>query len=373
MTAIPNSSSNSVNSADMPGMVIDGIVPLGGYERLAPSAPPPRVPRLVRMSGYVPTFPRLYRLWNLALVLPLILFCLPLILVISLLLAASQGPSNIFYRGERLGLNRRTFQIIKFKTLRPEAAKVTQNQVLPSDSNLETPMGKYLRVTRLDELPQLFNVLFGDMNMLGPRPVRAPIAAKCSATIPDYDIRFAVKPGLVGYTQALMPHGADKKIRARVNGILCRRPVAPAQEFLFLAITGLSVFQWVGREARRGLRAIVGKTGQDGIPGSAVRIEDPGLNGHSLRLIGLEGDRLVVEADAPRLSLNHDYQLVLTRSFRTHRLAKSARCTGIPLSVEVVTGDAAVGCYRYTLRYETPSPLHRYLIDRYFAERCLVT
>lgn len=342
---------------------------------LRPAASPPcaspvprsRRRRLVRMSGYQPSSPVLYRLWNLALVLPLILLTLPLIVLIAAGLALTQGPRNIFYFGPRIGQHQRPFFIIKFKTLRDEAARLTRDRVLPVNSRLETLLGKPLRETRLDELPQLFNVLVGDMNMLGPRPVRHAIAEQARAQIPNYDIRFTVKPGLIGYTQALMPHSADKAIRARVNALLCRRPVDLVQEVVFVALTGMAVLRWVGRVTARMLGGLFGRPDDRAPHRGEVRFEAPGLADIPLELVHISDETLRVVTDRPLALSKGPHELVLRRGYRLCNRAKTARCSAILLATE-----ESGGRWCHTLRYGTASPLQRYLIERHFIGSVLV-
>lgn len=335
----------------------------------SPSASPSPSPRrrLVRMSGYRPSSPVLYRLWNLALVLPLILLTLPLIGIIALGLAVTQGPRNIFYFGPRIGKDQRPFYIIKFKTLRDEAAVLTQDRVLPANSRMETLLGKPLRETRLDELPQLFNVLRGEMNMLGPRPVRHAIAEQARAQIANYDVRFTVKPGLIGYTQALMPHSADKAIRARVNALLCRRPVDLVQEVVFIVLTGMAVLRWVGRVAARMLGGLFGRPDDRAPHRGEVRFEAPDLADIPLELVHISDETLRVVTSRPLALSKGPHELVLRRGYRLCNRAKTARCSAILLSSEEL-GDR----WCHTLRYGTASPLQRYLIERHFIGSVLV-
>lgn len=323
--------------------------------------------RLVRMSGYQPAWPMLYRVWNLVLVLPLIVLTLPLIVVITLALALTQGPRNIFYFGARIGKDQRPFSIIKFKTLRDEAALLTRDKVLPANSQMETALGKPLRETRLDELPQLFNVLKGDMNMLGPRPVRHTIAEQARATVANYDLRFSVKPGLIGYTQALMPHSADKAIRARVNAMLCRRRVNLVQEVVFIVLTGLSVLVWIGRVGLRMLGALFGRPDERAPHRGEVRFEAPDMAGVALRLIHISDDRMRVVTSRPLPVGFGPHALVLRRGYRLCKRAKTARCTAIILASEEVADG-----YCYTLRYNCTTPLQKYLIERHFLGSVLV-
>ncbi|SDD77178.1 Sugar transferase involved in LPS biosynthesis (colanic, teichoic acid) [Paracoccus isoporae] len=200
--------------------------------------------------GFQPGNELFYRSYNFLLAAICLVAFLPLLLLISLLLFCTQGP-EIFYRGARLGRDQRPFHILKFRTLCSRRAReVTRDRTLPKDAGIETPLGGMLRETRLDELPQLFNVLRGDMNICGPRPVRAEIAEIERHRIPDYDRRFSVRPGLIGPTQAYFSHGTSKRVRARMNNRLVARPVS------LLAELGL-----LGRVASSMLLRILGRVG----------------------------------------------------------------------------------------------------------------
>jgi len=205
-------------------------------------------------TGFIPRNETFHRIYNLTLSVGLFLFILPLFLIIATALLVTQGRS-IFYFGPRLGRNRKLFHVIKFRTLDNEKAKViTKGGVLPPGTGIETPLGGFLRDTRLDELPQLLNVIFGDMNLCGPRPVRPEIAAIYRCEVPNYDDRFAVKPGLVGHTQAYMNHGVSKVIRGRYNALLVRSPVNYAREIAMIALVGLCVLTRGGSTTFRSLR-----------------------------------------------------------------------------------------------------------------------
>ncbi len=176
--------------------------------------------------GFRPARPVAYRLYNIFVALLLLIATLPVTLVVIVLLVATQGPA-ILYRGERIGMNMSAFHILKFRTLcSKRAAALTKDRTLPADADIFTPMGRFLRDSRLDELPQLINVIRGDMNICGPRPVRDVIRAQHVQSIPGYDTRFEVRPGLLGPTQAYFGHGASKRIRARMNNASVARPVS---------------------------------------------------------------------------------------------------------------------------------------------------
>ncbi len=155
----------------------------------------------------------------------LLLLTLPLFIIIPLIIRF-QDSGNPFYRGARMGLNKNHFTIYKFRTLANHAESVLgAGLVSNSSEQLELPIGKFLRDTRIDELPQLLNVLKGDMNIIGPRPEREAVYEAHCRQIPGYDKRFRIKPGLIGYSQLFTPHAASKKTRTLIdNSYLRRKP-----------------------------------------------------------------------------------------------------------------------------------------------------
>jgi hypothetical protein len=241
---------------------------------------------------------------------------------------------------------------------------------------LETLLGKALRDTRLDELPQLLNVLMGDMNMLGPRPVRPSITEQCRAKVPNYDVRFEVKPGIIGYTQALMPHSADKVIRARVNTMLCRRPVNLLQELLFIIVTALSVIEWTLRVAWRQAAGIIAeimptvirrRTPYCGSYHGVARIDRQESADFDLRVVGIDSGLLHVEAPYRLPAKDETYAIVLRRCWGLRPRRKTARCVARVVSTQVLdAGDRPARFYRYSMRYQPSSAFQKYLIDRYF-------
>lgn len=217
-----------------------GLIEMDTSSLAAIGRRPPEAPRRVA-TGYVPRSVLFHRVYNLVIGLALFVMILPLFAMISLALLATQGR-EVFYAGPRIGRNGTLFNILKFRSLdSARAAILTSGGVLPDGSGTETPLGGFLRATRLDELPQLINVLRGDMNLVGPRPVRPEIAAICAAEIPNYNARFRVKPGLLGHTQAFMSHGTSKQIRARYNAMVCGEPVRYLNEIGLIAVVGLCV------------------------------------------------------------------------------------------------------------------------------------
>jgi lipopolysaccharide/colanic/teichoic acid biosynthesis glycosyltransferase len=120
------------------------------------------------------------------------------------------GP--IFYRQKRVGQDSRIFEVIKFRTMVPDAEKDGAQWAHEKDKRI-TRIGSFLRKTRLDELPQLWNVLRGQMSFIGPRPERPEFAFsnELLSQIPFYQIRHTIKPGLTGWAQIKYPYGASIK------------------------------------------------------------------------------------------------------------------------------------------------------------------
>jgi lipopolysaccharide/colanic/teichoic acid biosynthesis glycosyltransferase len=121
------------------------------------------------------------------------------ILLVPLITLTSRGP--VFFVQERLGWNKKPFKLIKFRTMQQNAEKDTGPKWATENDPRITRLGKIMRKTRLDELPQLINVLKGDMSIVGNRPIRKHFAEILAKQIPHYDLRFIIKPGLTGWSQ----------------------------------------------------------------------------------------------------------------------------------------------------------------------------
>jgi lipopolysaccharide/colanic/teichoic acid biosynthesis glycosyltransferase len=132
------------------------------------------------------------------------LLALPIALVIALLVAATSGLP-VLYRGERVGRGGRLFTIVKFRTLHRDAERRLGpylGEELVRRTQVEyTHVGRWLKASQLDELPQLWNVLRGDMSFVGPRPIRARFFEELAQQLPAYWQRLVVRPGLTGFAQ----------------------------------------------------------------------------------------------------------------------------------------------------------------------------
>jgi len=148
----------------------------------------------------------------------------PLLLVISILIKlTSRGP--VFFKQERLGKNGKVFSIIKFRTMVVNAEKIGDGLSVKSETDPRiTRIGKYLRATSLDELPQLINVVLGQMSLVGPRPPVTYYPYDGYANYPDWaKTRFKMRPGMTGLAQVTVRNAVSWDERIKVDNIYIER------------------------------------------------------------------------------------------------------------------------------------------------------
>lgn len=156
------------------------------------------------------------RMFDVVVSLVLLFLTLPLTILTALLIRL-EGPGPIFYRQERVGLNGRPFQITKFRSMRADAEKEGPQWAQATDGRV-TRVGGLIRRTRIDEIPQVLNVLTGDMSFIGPRPERPVFTETLRRVIPYYDERHRMKPGITGWAQVNYPYGASVEDARRKLG-----------------------------------------------------------------------------------------------------------------------------------------------------------
>jgi sugar transferase (PEP-CTERM system associated) len=149
----------------------------------------------------------LKRLFDLAVSLTMLILTAPLVLL-GILAIRIGGPGPVFYRQERVTLDGNIFQILKLRTMRVDAESAGAVWAARHDNRI-TPAGTFLRRARIDELPQLINILKGEMSFVGPRPERPMFVDELAAQIPLYRERHMVKAGLTGWAQVNYPYGAS--------------------------------------------------------------------------------------------------------------------------------------------------------------------
>lgn len=138
------------------------------------------------------------------------------IMILAAILVKCSSPGPVIFKQERVGLHNKPFYMYKFRSMEQQApAKEKQAWTVKNDPRV-TPIGKILRCTSLDELPQLFNILKGDMSLVGPRPERPLFVEKFKEEIPRYMVKHQVRPGLTGWAQVNGLRG-DTSIRKRIE------------------------------------------------------------------------------------------------------------------------------------------------------------
>ncbi|MCD7825212.1 MAG: undecaprenyl-phosphate glucose phosphotransferase [Clostridiaceae bacterium] len=144
----------------------------------------------------------------------LIIAAIPMLIVAAIIKITSPGP--LIFKQKRIGLHNREFQMYKFRSMRVQTETEEQKAWTVQNDPRVTPIGRFMRKTNIDELPQLFNVLKGDMSMVGPRPERPFFVERFKEEIPRYMIKHQVRPGMTGWAQVNGYRG-DTSIAARIE------------------------------------------------------------------------------------------------------------------------------------------------------------
>lgn len=136
----------------------------------------------------------------------------PLMLATALAIWIESGfKGPILFRQKRVGENGKNFEVLKFRSMRTDAEADGKARWATENDDRVTRVGRFIRKVRIDELPQCWNVIKGEMSFVGPRPERPEFVEKLKEAIPYYDVRHVVKPGLTGWAQLCYPYGANEK------------------------------------------------------------------------------------------------------------------------------------------------------------------
>ncbi|MCG6550686.1 MAG: sugar transferase [Candidatus Magnetominusculus sp. LBB02] len=301
----------------------------------------------------------------------LLLLAAPFFVVISIAIKITDG-GPIFYRGERLGKDKKIYMMYKFRSLVPDAERILGAELLSSQRDVITKVGRALRETRLDELPQLYNILRGDMTFIGPRPERAAIYEKFCKTIKGYDKRFEIKPGLIGYSQLFTPHSTPKRMRTLIDNMYIQK----RQNIL---VDYVLVFYTAYLALKHALNKVILFAWKDLI----LRLFGRGGNKRYLVRIELQGARAYYGANGQfdkeglLINVNEDAFLMYTNkpmegevNFRLEifdKKKKTAFCTGT-IYKTYASGNKDYE-YAYVINYTPTSPMNSYMIHQYFLHK----
>ncbi len=140
----------------------------------------------------------------------------PIMLIVAVSIKCNDG-GTVFYRQERLTKDGKVFNILKFRSMRMDAEQDGKVRLASCDDKRITSVGKIIRAIRLDELPQLFNILCGDMSIVGPRPERPEIAEQYEKILPTFSLRLQVKAGLTGYAQVYGRYNSEPQDKLKLD------------------------------------------------------------------------------------------------------------------------------------------------------------
>ena len=373
------STRTALRAAEIPGTEISGTEIPGA--KLPDTLPPsgPRDEARVR-----PKDDAVVRAVDAAMALVFILLGLPLFAGIALLVLIVDGRP-VLHKGTRLGRHRRPYTMYKFRTLVRDASSKIGHDLVSFKHRATIPCGRFLRDTRLDELPQLFNILLGDMRFIGPRPERPEVYDRLCRDLDGYDQRFSVKPGLIGYSQLFTPHGAPKRLRHLTDRLTLRRTVQPFW-------STMEVLRTIAVVARSVLGRLL-RAAWDGLLGTRIlrlhrnRRETPRVRARNAELLidGVDGGGLRVPID----DINETALLVCTQEkavgdgallnlrirvrFRRRLWAASRRVRVARLNGRIIQTRAADGAWQQVVRYESATEWDQYIIEQYVLRASLAS
>ena len=272
--------------------------------------------------------------------------------------------------------------------------KIIGARLFPPKQKLTTPLGKFLRDTRLDELPQLFNILKGDMDFIGPRPERPAIYEELCKHIRGYDKRFTVTPGLIGYSQLFTPHNTPKRIRAMIDNrfinkkhallgdlgivlytiiLVLQKTCQKVSAFLLQDVTKIIIFRkykekrFSPRVQPRDVTVYLGRSFGDAesiTDADAYREE---FNEKTItakgKLININDEAILINTDKEIQGDNFIFKMTIRHKngIMQSEKTKTALCIG-----KIYRSFKENNQMKYVIKYKPVSPLHYYLVHKYF-------
>ena len=196
------------------------------------------------------TFGQLFtkRIFDLVVALVMVVPAVPVLLILSILIKAT-SPGPVIFAQERVGFRNRIFTLYKLRTMVDDAEEQSGPVFSTEADDRITPVGRFMRATRLDELPQLYNVLRGDLSIVGPRPERPYFVEIFQKVMPEYKLRHLVKPGITGLAQVAGHYATNTRDKLRYDLYY----VSDHSLLMDFRILMLTVPTLINREAARGL------------------------------------------------------------------------------------------------------------------------
>jgi hypothetical protein len=272
----------------------------------------------------------------------------------------------------------------KFRTL-PVGAQAKIGANLLSHSNCRVScFGSFLRDTRLDELPQLINILKGDMGFIGPRPVRPEIYEELCQDIKQYDKRFLIRPGLIGYSQLFSPHGTPKRLRSMIDNLKITQERKPLWDLNLIIYTIMTVIKIVFKKGLKitvkGLKTNIVRTFTEKRALERINLKDSIISFHSYdevdfrttdsRIIDINENCFRIHSSEKLEQDKYYFKLTTRKKIFKKTKFKHVVCIGEIVQSKTLKNDP-VFPFAYIIQYKAVSPFNQYMVDAYFLNKSM--